>query len=70
MDSQRKNLEEEPVKQYYDLRETLIVYNDFVVQGETVVIPESLRSDVKYDFTQLTLVHGSHLEQRIFAGTK
>ena len=38
---------EEPVKQYYDFREILSVYNDIVVKGEALVIPKSLRSDIK-----------------------
>lgn len=35
------------MKQYYDLRETLSVYNDIVVKSEALVFPKSLRSDVK-----------------------
>ncbi|XP_062621337.1 uncharacterized protein K02A2.6-like [Saccostrea cucullata] len=51
----RKNLVEESVKQYYDLRETLSVYNGIVVKGEAIVIPKSLRSDVKHR------LHSAHL---------
>lgn len=37
---ENKNLVEEPVEQYYDLRETLSVYNDIVVKGEPHSDPE------------------------------
>lgn len=52
---ERKNLVEEPVKHYYDLRDTLSVHNDIIVKGEAIVIPKSLRSDVK------CRLHSAHL---------
>lgn len=51
----KKNLIKDSVRHFFDLRETLSVYTGIVVKGETIVIPKSLRRDIKHR------LHSAHL---------
>lgn len=51
----KKNLIEDSVRHFFDLRETLSDYAGIVVKGEAIVIPKSLRRDIKHR------LHSAHL---------
>lgn len=52
---EKKNLIKDSVRHFFDLCETLSVYTGIVVKGEAIVIPKSLRRDIKHR------LHSAHL---------
>lgn len=59
----KKNMIEDSVRHFFDLRETFSVYTGIVVKGEAIVLPKSQRRDIKHRLHSVHLGYDSMIRR-------